>query len=574
VLDLSICWVCGEMVARGEEVVSLGWCFWHRACFGCLLCGTRLEAPAVEDEEEFADEGHGGHEGERDCLVDCSRVQGGRIQKKGKRGVELEYIPLCQWCENATEGMPGKELLETGLANVTKRDGGMARSRLDMLSRESETADANAPIIPAGTPGQSRAHGEFLVKGAKEDDEDTLPLFAVDSTRRGSLDSIMTIDKGLMPSPLRRRSVPGVPPIPERSPRRKTTPWPRSSDTTPPPQLNRASTVVHTPRHSRMEVIGRDPPTYEPADATRTGGHVAEAAYEPLSPPVSPPIYVSMTNILGEPAFRPSKTKPVPRWMQYLPSSRRQSLTPTTDCSAASPAQCGNSDGTMSPPLTQESTISIHTSTRNDSSSYFARSQDDRSFTGSVDLEESNDISMTFGQPTSTAGTIVQRRDQKLYSPFNPPPMKVDIGINSKTTFTIAGSNNRASIQTKRTQETVVDARLLSRAADRPLVTPPTTPLVPKPATRGVELASPSGRLAVSRGRNSTRVDGVWKKYMARKSDERQNEFKRHKTSDETTPDLDAGREVRSIGQRSPPAKDLGVHDRLRMELKELFNEE
>merc|ERR1712225_136038 len=46
VLDLSICWVCGECIVRGDEVVSLGWCFWHRGCFGCLLCGTRLDVPA------------------------------------------------------------------------------------------------------------------------------------------------------------------------------------------------------------------------------------------------------------------------------------------------------------------------------------------------------------------------------------------------------------------------------------------------------------------------------------------------------------------------------------------------
>lgn len=34
------------------------------------------------------------------------------------------------------------------------------------------------------------------------------------------------------------------------------------------------------------------------------------------------PIYVSMHDPLGEPAFRRSETKPIPRWMQYLPSQR------------------------------------------------------------------------------------------------------------------------------------------------------------------------------------------------------------------------------------------------------------
>lgn len=35
------------------------------------------------------------------------------------------------------------------------------------------------------------------------------------------------------------------------------------------------------------------------------------------------PVYVSMHDPVGEPAFRPSKTKPIPRWMQYLPSQRQ-----------------------------------------------------------------------------------------------------------------------------------------------------------------------------------------------------------------------------------------------------------
>ena len=27
VLNLAVCWVCGELVCRGDECVSLGWCF-------------------------------------------------------------------------------------------------------------------------------------------------------------------------------------------------------------------------------------------------------------------------------------------------------------------------------------------------------------------------------------------------------------------------------------------------------------------------------------------------------------------------------------------------------------------
>lgn len=34
------------------------------------------------------------------------------------------------------------------------------------------------------------------------------------------------------------------------------------------------------------------------------------------------PIYVSMHNPVGEPAFRSSRTKPIPKWMQYLPNKK------------------------------------------------------------------------------------------------------------------------------------------------------------------------------------------------------------------------------------------------------------
>ncbi|KAI7781756.1 hypothetical protein LA080_014387 [Diaporthe eres] len=36
------------------------------------------------------------------------------------------------------------------------------------------------------------------------------------------------------------------------------------------------------------------------------------------------PIYVSMHDPVGEPAFRRSETKPIPKWMQYLPSKRSE----------------------------------------------------------------------------------------------------------------------------------------------------------------------------------------------------------------------------------------------------------
>jgi hypothetical protein len=74
VLDISICWVCGEIVVRGEEVVSLGWCFWHRGCFGCLICGTSLDPPIEVEVEEDSD-GRGDADSCYIGRLGCGRTQ-------------------------------------------------------------------------------------------------------------------------------------------------------------------------------------------------------------------------------------------------------------------------------------------------------------------------------------------------------------------------------------------------------------------------------------------------------------------------------------------------------------------
>ena len=38
IYDLSLCWICGDIVHRGEERVGFGWCWWHWGCLGCLFC--------------------------------------------------------------------------------------------------------------------------------------------------------------------------------------------------------------------------------------------------------------------------------------------------------------------------------------------------------------------------------------------------------------------------------------------------------------------------------------------------------------------------------------------------------
>jgi hypothetical protein len=125
VLDLSICWVCGECIVRGDEVVSLGWCFWHRGCFGCLICRTRINIPQSPN--------HSPEWGKWDGAEDDG------IGRRRTVGIELDTIPLCNVCSVETAAESQGQVLERGLECVTLFDGGLSRDRLDMLTDERES---------------------------------------------------------------------------------------------------------------------------------------------------------------------------------------------------------------------------------------------------------------------------------------------------------------------------------------------------------------------------------------------------------------------------------------------------
>lgn len=135
VLDLSICWVCGECIIRGDDVVSLGWCFWHRGCFGCLICGTKLR---ISDLNE-------------DCTQSNYDACAGNTA-----GVELNEIPLCEVCEVETVGERRIDVLERGLDNISRFDGGLSRDRLNMLSEDNNDRVKEAPKRLVRSPRRLR----------------------------------------------------------------------------------------------------------------------------------------------------------------------------------------------------------------------------------------------------------------------------------------------------------------------------------------------------------------------------------------------------------------------------------
>ncbi|RWA06784.1 hypothetical protein EKO27_g8330 [Xylaria grammica] len=137
-LDLAVCWVCGEVVVRGDECVSLGWCFWHRACYGCLFCGNKgvVTAPGVA--ELFAEEREQGV------------GSGGEGEEMG-RARQISEIPLCAHCAVACETDDRRSLLQRALRRIDAADAGLSRLRWrsksarkesDMVSRNTATTQS------------------------------------------------------------------------------------------------------------------------------------------------------------------------------------------------------------------------------------------------------------------------------------------------------------------------------------------------------------------------------------------------------------------------------------------------
>ncbi|KUJ21012.1 uncharacterized protein LY89DRAFT_715304 [Mollisia scopiformis] len=238
VLDLSICWVCGEYIVRGDEVVSLGWCFWHRACFGCLVCGTRMSVPCHKEGVD------------------------GRYRGEVGMGVELVDIPLCGVCGVEMSGESPGLVLEKGLENVSRFDGGLSRERLQRWSEVSN-----------------------------EDEEEAIG----DKSRSvGLSQSRRQLHHGDSPTPSRKRCP-------------KCTQRPTSN-------TRNIHSLLHSAMNTRISGDGS-------VDESRVGDPYVESHKQPRPDEESSPVYVSVLDPIGGRAFEPSKTKPLPKWMHLLPNN-------------------------------------------------------------------------------------------------------------------------------------------------------------------------------------------------------------------------------------------------------------
>ncbi|KAJ8065461.1 hypothetical protein OCU04_006146 [Sclerotinia nivalis] len=274
VLDLSICWVCGECIVRGDEVVSLGWCFWHRGCFGCLLCGVRLGEAFLRDCESESEKGDGYGNGN------------GTGDGSGKKGTELDKIPLCEWCETETKikGYGEKKVLERGLENVTKSDGGLTRCRLEKLDEDKGLGGKKDVVVGLD--------GEEMVPSTPSSSSSISPM----DTKKKSTRSTMMNERKI------RKLI-----------RDSSTPQEEIA-------LLSDASKMGVSEDGNPEDSTHSHSDTEPANFGQ-GGLSNSSSSSNLSSPSSPSnIYVSIYDPAGR-AFVPSKTKPLPKWMSLLPNN-------------------------------------------------------------------------------------------------------------------------------------------------------------------------------------------------------------------------------------------------------------
>ncbi|KAM7186908.1 hypothetical protein V8F20_011189 [Naviculisporaceae sp. PSN 640] len=150
ILNTNFSLVCGEVVCRGDECVSLGWCFWHRACYGCLLCGNKRVVKGVRLAELFTDRESSDDDGDRETGTDEER----RLYPGTKKGREIDQVPLCANCMADVDAnqLDERSVVQKGLRRMDQTDSGMSRRRWEgtRLGKEKAIGSKEA------APGQQR----------------------------------------------------------------------------------------------------------------------------------------------------------------------------------------------------------------------------------------------------------------------------------------------------------------------------------------------------------------------------------------------------------------------------------
>ncbi len=162
IIDLAICWVCGGIVWRESDCVSLGWCFWHKACYGCLFCGNRavVRGPSIADLFRPDNDDDDGDDSDGDGVE--AEDENGKLTRTGhrwagrtKKALEVDEVPLCRQCLAEMERgghLPDAEaMVQRAIGTTERSDGGLSRMRWEARS---------ASVDPAAEKTQRQRPGE------------------------------------------------------------------------------------------------------------------------------------------------------------------------------------------------------------------------------------------------------------------------------------------------------------------------------------------------------------------------------------------------------------------------------
>ncbi|KAL5326936.1 hypothetical protein ACEPPN_004625 [Leptodophora sp. 'Broadleaf-Isolate-01'] len=228
-----------------------------------VFCGTRLDVPdTVSGSICNGGERRGTEKRGEWGKWDGSEDEVGATQSARCIGVELEEIPMCSVCEVETAGESPGRVLERGLETVTKSDKGLSRNRLDMLSETKDRTNSDLWVSPRSSAKEHRREATKAKEGLRSFSH---------CRSKCHMSELPNVED--MTSLLENAAAMGI-----------------SEDG--------SMDDCHSHSDTEMCDLGRG--------KTSTNQDAAV-------------VYVSVLDPIGEPAFRPSKTKPLPKWMNLLP---------------------------------------------------------------------------------------------------------------------------------------------------------------------------------------------------------------------------------------------------------------
>ena len=293
--------------------MSLGWCFWHRGCFGCLICGQPVDLDFHELDQDLG-YGRGRRASFRVSKTgnkmrdEIEEVRQGR--KRKAMAVELDEIPVCRGCDTMLieTGAHREELgMFLGRNNVSQHDGGLGEARWKKLRRtHTETDIARTPRNQSPTSFAKARKLASLFEGSEEKANNS-------GVRAPKALAPLTISMNVFAENVQGSNKTITPA--RRRPRRRAT---------------EGHSGAFESEDATISTMGRDGSNdsfYFNADEIEANfpriPRPPPVENRPLTPPPDvSPIYVSITDPINGPSFRPSPTKPIPRWMALLPSQR------------------------------------------------------------------------------------------------------------------------------------------------------------------------------------------------------------------------------------------------------------